>query len=92
MRSIRDPEWAERLLGINLEFVDELGRVLEWILQAAGRELTHPLRAMTHSIIGIVMRAAGVAAWRESTYNHAAAKNPLPTGSGRDRRLPRVCP
>lgn len=76
MRSIRDPEWAERLLGINLEFVDELGRVLEWILQAAGRELTHPLRAMTHSIIGIVMRAAGVAAWRESTYNHAAAKNP----------------
>lgn len=76
MRSIRDPEWAERLLGINLEFVDELGRVLEWILQAAGRELTHPLRAMTHSIVGIVMRAAGVAAWRESTHDHAAAKNP----------------
>lgn len=66
LRSIRDPEWAERFLDINLEFVDELGRSLEWILQAAGRELTHPLRALTHSVIGVVMRASGVAAWRES--------------------------
>lgn len=67
MRSIRDPEWGARLLGINVAFVDELGRVLEWILEAAGRRLTVPQRAMTHSAIGIVMRAAGVAAWRDST-------------------------
>ena len=66
LRSIRDPEWAKRFLDINLEFVDELGRSLEWILEAAGRELTHPLRALTHSVIGVVMRASGVAAWRES--------------------------
>ncbi len=66
LRSIRDPEWAKRFLDINLEFVDELGRSLEWILVAVGRELTHPLRALTHSVIGVVMRASGVAAWRES--------------------------
>ena len=66
MRSIRDPEWGQRLLAINLEFVDELSKVLVWILDAAGRELTKPLRAMTHSVIGIVMRAAGISAWRSS--------------------------
>lgn len=64
MRSIRDPEWATRFLDINLEFVDELGRVLQWILEAAGRELVSPLRPLTHSVIGVVMRAAGIAAWR----------------------------
>lgn len=67
LRSIRDPEWGARLLDINVQFADELGRVLEWILEASGRHLTKPLRAMTHSVIGIVMRAAGVAAWRETT-------------------------
>lgn len=67
MRSIRDPEWAARFLDINLEFVDELGRVLQWILEASGRELVRPLQALTHSVVGIVMRASGVAAWRESS-------------------------
>ncbi len=86
LRSIRDPEWAERFLDINLEFVDELGRSLEWILQAAGRELTHPLRALTHSVIGVVMRASGVAAWRESMRalrraEGAAGSGPSPVDS-----------
>lgn len=66
MRSIRDRQWGERLLEINVQFVDELGRVLEYILNAAGRRLTMPLRALTHAVIGIVMRACGVAAWRAS--------------------------
>lgn len=66
MRSIRDPQWGIRLFDINSQFVDELGKVLEWIIDASGRELTISLRAMTHAIIGIVMRAAGVAAWRVS--------------------------
>lgn len=78
MRSIRDPEWARRFLDINLEFVDELGRSLEWILQAAGRELSGSLRALTHSVVGVVMRASGVAAWRESM----GAITPGRSGSG----------
>lgn len=86
LRSIRDPEWAKRFLDINLEFVDELGRSLEWILEAAGRELTHPLRALTHSVIGVVMRASGVAAWRESMQalrraEGAAGSGPSPADS-----------
>lgn len=77
MRSIRDPEWARRFLDINLEFVDELGRSLEWILQAAGRELSGSLRALTHSVVGVVMRASGVAAWRDSM----GSLGPGPSGS-----------
>lgn len=67
MRSIRDPEWGARLLAINVEFADELGRTLEWILNAAGRRLIRPQRAMTHAVIGVVMRAAGIGAWRQSS-------------------------
>ncbi|QWW19405.1 TetR/AcrR family transcriptional regulator [Schaalia sp. 19OD2882] len=81
MRSIRDQEWGMRLLEINVEFVNELGRVLEYILVAAGRRLTKPLRAITHAVIGIVMRASGVAAWRNSTRAAAEAR-------ARDGRAP----
>lgn len=73
MRSIRDPEWSARLLEINVEFADELGNMLEWILTAAGRHLIRPKRAMTHSVIGIVMRAAGIGAWREATRGFSEA-------------------
>lgn len=45
LRSIRDPEWAERFSAINEEFVDELGLVLVTILSAAGRELVSSRRA-----------------------------------------------
>ncbi|MDO4259185.1 MAG: helix-turn-helix domain-containing protein [Actinomycetaceae bacterium] len=67
MRSIRDTQWGERLLDINVEFVEELGKVLGWILDAAGRRPNRPMRAITHAVIGIVMRASGVVAWRETT-------------------------
>lgn len=70
MRSIRDPRWGARLLGLNNEFLAELSRVLETILQRAGRELTVPIRALTHSVIGIAMRAAGISAWRDSLHSH----------------------
>ncbi|MDC4232393.1 TetR/AcrR family transcriptional regulator [Actinomyces sp. B33] len=82
MRSIRDPEWGERLLDINLAFVDELGYVLEWILEAAGRRLTRNQRAMTHSVIGIVMRAAGVAAWREVVGPRSRSTGPARPEAG----------
>lgn len=66
LRSIRDPEWAERFSGINEEFVDELGLVLVTILSAAGRELVSSRRALTHSVIGVVLRASAIAGWRLS--------------------------
>lgn len=71
LRSIRDPEWAERFSGINEEFVDELGRVLVMILDAAGRELLASRRALTHSVIGIVLRASAIAGWRTSSTSRA---------------------
>lgn len=86
MRSIRDPEWGVRLLEINVQFADELGRMLEWILNAAGRRLICPQRAMTHSIIGIVMRAAGIGAWRQSIGEYyAAGRTPLSATTRPDR-------
>ncbi len=81
MRSIRDPEWGVRLFDINSQFVDELGRLLEWILTASGRELTRPLRPMTHAIIGIAMRAAGVASWRLSVPPIRDLSSPTLTGT-----------
>lgn len=92
MRSIRDPKWGSRLLGLNNEFLTQLGVVLETILQRAGRELTVPIRALTHSVIGIAMRAAGISAWRDSLHAHPqeyhrAASTPTvsnnPTGTVR---------
>lgn len=73
LRSIRDPEWAERFSAINEEFVDELGLVLVTILSAAGRELVSSRRALTHSVIGVVLRASAIAGWRLSASERVGA-------------------
>lgn len=73
LRSIRDPEWAERFSAINEEFVDELGLVLVTILSAAGRELVSSRRALTHSVIGVVLRASAIAGWRLSASRRVGA-------------------
>ena len=80
LRSIRDPEWAERFSGINEEFVDELGLVLVTILSAAGRELVSSRRALTHSVIGVVLRASAIAGWRLSASRRVGADD-RPRGS-----------
>ncbi|MDO5049187.1 MAG: TetR/AcrR family transcriptional regulator [Actinomycetaceae bacterium] len=63
-RSARDADWGARLLDLNDEFVRALSAVLEAILHAAGRTPTRDLRALTHTVIGIVLRAASVDALR----------------------------
>lgn len=67
MRSLRDPKWGAQLLDANNQFIAELGNALQWILDAANRERTQPLRAMTHAVIGVVMRAASIDSWRKAT-------------------------
>ena len=81
MRSIRDPEWGMRLLDLNRQFADQLGSVLQTILTAAGRELTVPIGALTQSAIGVVMRAAGLAGWRQSIREYRS-KQSTATNSG----------
>ncbi|MDO5729503.1 MAG: TetR/AcrR family transcriptional regulator [Actinomycetaceae bacterium] len=70
-RSVRDADWGARLLDLNSEFIEELGNVLTVILDAAGRKPTKSIRALTHAVVGLVMRAAGIDAWRT-----AAQENP----------------
>lgn len=87
LRSIRDPEWAERFSGINEEFVDELGLVLMTILSAAGRELVSSRRALTHSVIGVVLRASAIAGWRLSASRRVGADDrPREPGRSPPRR------
>ena len=81
MRSIRDAEWGMRLLDLNREFADQLGSVLTTILTAAGRELTVPVAALTQSVIAIVMRAAGLAGWRESIRAYRSQHSTASSGS-----------
>lgn len=81
MRSIRDAEWGMRLLDLNRQFADQLGSVLQTILTAAGRELTVPIGALTQSAIGVVMRAAGLAGWRQSIRDYRS-KQSTATNSG----------
>lgn len=69
-RSVRDADWGARLLDLNKEFIAELSNVLTAILEAAGRQPTHSIRALTHSVVGLVMRAAGIAAWRTAAHDH----------------------
>ncbi|MDO4664681.1 MAG: TetR/AcrR family transcriptional regulator [Actinomycetaceae bacterium] len=71
-RSIRDPQWGATLKHINDEFVAEMGNVLEWIVRAAHRELTIPLLALVHSVIGIGIRAAGIRGWQQSAAQSEA--------------------
>ncbi|MDT3766959.1 TetR/AcrR family transcriptional regulator [Gleimia hominis] len=66
MRAVRDTDWAQRLLEINNEFNEALARCMETILAASGRTPTIPMRPLTHAVIGIAMRAAGVESWRRS--------------------------
>ena len=59
-RSVRNAEWGAQLMGLNNEFIAALNSVLEEILKAANRQPKRPIRALTHSVIGIVLRAAGL--------------------------------
>jgi hypothetical protein len=88
MRSIRDPEWGMRLLDLNRQFADQLGSVLQTILTAAGRELTVPIGALTQSVIGVVMRAAGLAGWRQSIREYRS-KHVTTANSGYPAPAPR---
>ncbi|MFP7696658.1 TetR/AcrR family transcriptional regulator [Trueperella sp. LYQ143] len=63
-RSVRHPAWGLQLKDLNNEFIHSLGDVLEHILQAVGREPTVPMYPLTHAVIGVVMRGAGIEAWR----------------------------
>lgn len=72
-RSVRDVEWGARLLDLNDEFVQALSDVLAAILEGAGRKPTRPMRALTHAVIGIVLRAAGIDALRNTARYRAQA-------------------
>lgn len=69
-RSVRDADWGSRLLDLNSEFIAELSNVLTAILNAAGRTPTKSIRALTHAVVGLVMRAAGIDAWRTAAREH----------------------
>lgn len=63
-RSVRDPKWGERLFDLNNEFIAAFEDTLATILKHAGRCPTSSLRALTHAIIGIALRAASIHAQR----------------------------
>lgn len=63
-RSVRDPRWGERLFDLNNEFLAAFEDTLATILKHAGRCPTASLRALTHAIIGITLRAASLHAQR----------------------------
>lgn len=66
IRCIRDPYWGAKLLELNNQFISELGKLLITILKASGREIVIPIRPLTHAIVGIVIRAAGIEGWHSS--------------------------
>lgn len=65
IRSARDPEWADQFAEINREFVLALAAVLTAIIDGLGRQLTHSTEALAQAVIGIVMRANGIASWEQ---------------------------
>lgn len=65
IRSARDPEWADQFAEINREFVLALAAVLTAIIDGLGRQLTHSAEALAQAVIGIVMRANGIASWEQ---------------------------
>lgn len=81
-RSIRDTEWGARLLDLNDEFVRALTNVLEAILDAAGRRPTRKMHAVTHAVIGLVLRAAGVDALRMTARYRAEQASSRLVGPG----------
>ena len=75
-RSVRDPDWGRRLLDLNGEFMRALSDVLERILELAGRQPTRSIRALTHAVIGIVLRAASIDALRMTAKFRAEQLDP----------------
>ena len=75
-RSVRDPDWGRRLLDLNGEFMQALSDVLERILELAGRQPTRSIRALTHTVIGIVLRAASIDALRMTAKFRAEQLDP----------------
>lgn len=65
IRSARDPEWAGQFADINREFVLALASVLSTIIRALGRQLNHTAESLAQAVIGIVLRANGVASWEQ---------------------------
>lgn len=73
-RSVRNPEWAVRLKQLNDEFLSALRSVLKTILKAAKRKPELPMGVITHAVVGVVLRAAGLDALAQSEieYNNDA--------------------
>ncbi|MCS4484606.1 TetR family transcriptional regulator [Gleimia sp. 6138-11-ORH1] len=65
IRSARVPDWAALFAEINRQFVLALGEVLNVIVDSLGLQLTHSAEALSQAVIGIVLRANGVASWEQ---------------------------
>lgn len=63
IRSARVPEWAALFAEINRQFVIALAQVLHSIVDSLGLQFTHSGEAVAQAVIGIVLRANGIASW-----------------------------
>lgn len=77
IRSARVPEWAEQFSAINHEFVLTLGRALDTIMDHLGRTLSWRSEAVAQAVIGIVLRANGIASWNHDIEHGSPTKKLL---------------
>ncbi|MDO5077810.1 TetR/AcrR family transcriptional regulator [Corynebacterium sp.] len=69
-RAARVPEWALQFREINRKFVLRVSQVLELIVNQVGRTLNRSPEAITHAVLGIALRSAGISAWKIEVYPH----------------------
>lgn len=65
-RAIRDAHWGTQFVELNEQFNAELAQALTQILRVAGRRPRIDSRALAHSVIAIVTRAAAIDSWRKT--------------------------
>lgn len=77
IRSARVPEWAEQFAAINHEFVQKLASTLDIIMTHLGRHFVWSSEAVAQAVIGIVLRANGIASWNHDAEHGSPTQKQL---------------
>lgn len=77
IRSARVPEWAEQFSSINHQFVITLSETLALIMEHLGRQFVWSGEAVAQAVIGIVLRANGIASWKHDTEHGSPMRKML---------------
>ena len=69
-KSIRVPEWTEKIAPLMANFVESVGDILLAMLRSVGREAIVRKEFLAQAVIGVVMRSKGLGTWNPQVESY----------------------